>query len=115
MIYGMKMLQKLQITQHPQIGGYTSNSNQTTQHPQIWGGGGAGGLGRGDILNPKRVTKHPHMEGGGERHFKPQTSYQAPTYGGKNMRLTTMNLDGETKMTKYPTQMEPTNNQMRKD
>ena len=65
MIYGMKMLQKLQITQHPQIGGYTSNSNQTTQHPQIWGGGGAGGLGRGDILNPKRVTKHPHMEGGG--------------------------------------------------
>jgi len=31
------------------------------------------------------------------------------------MRLITMSLDGETKMTKYPAQMEPTNNQMRKD
>ena len=65
MIYGMKMLQKLQITQHPQIGGYTSNSNQTTQHPQIWGGGGWGAR-EGRHFKPKRVTKHPHMEGGGE-------------------------------------------------
>ena len=83
MIYGMKMLQKLQITQHPQIGGYTSNSNQTTQHPQIWGGGGAGGLGRGDILNPKRVTKHPHMEGGGRDTSNPKRVTKHPHTGGK--------------------------------
>ena len=96
---------------------YPTSTNRTihfklqSNYPTSTNLGGAGGLGRGDTLNPKRFTKHPH----GGRHFKPQTSYQAPIYGGENMRLTTMNLDGETKMTKYPTQMEPTNNQMRKD
>ena len=64
MIYGVKMLQKPQITQHPHMGGDTSNPNQMAQHPYI----------RGDISNPKTLNQMTHqklpiLQGG--RHFKP--------------------------------------------
>ena len=49
MIYGMKKYHNPKITQHPQMGGDTSNPNQAIQHPQMGG----------DTSKPNQTIKHP--------------------------------------------------------
>ena len=66
MIYGMKKYHNPKITQHPQMGGDTSNPNQAIQHPQMGGDTSKPNQTptiEGDTSNPNSVTRHPQMGG----------------------------------------------------
>ena len=52
MIYGVRMLQKSQTTQHPYMEGDTLNLNQMIQHPCMGG----------DTSNPNKMIQHPCMK-----------------------------------------------------
>jgi len=73
MTYGVRIIQKSQLIQHPHMKGDTSNPTLIIQHPYMGG----------DTSNPQDIepsdqSKIVHIiKGGGGRHFKP------PTFGNR--------------------------------